>query len=211
MYLLYSSLLSHDDRWTWPLNEIHKTRFLLNVSCVCSPAPPLSSCTAALLQLEGRSLQKRTDHNNQLWPLGITCGYWFPAGGPSRSHSCSPGRDWWTLVLTDEVSLGRFPVSSKVIGPSICPAMEPPAVPPFLRRSRSVNTVVHTRIRRPARKENKVVSKDVPAVKGSQGGSEVKVWTRFLFVTTNLCSPVEPSRHSKHATCDLLLCNKRWL
>lgn len=39
MYLLYSSLLSHDDRWTWPLNEIHKNSFLLKCSCFCIHAP----------------------------------------------------------------------------------------------------------------------------------------------------------------------------
>lgn len=39
MYLLYSSLLSHNDRWTWPLNEIHKNSFLLKCSCFCSRAP----------------------------------------------------------------------------------------------------------------------------------------------------------------------------
>lgn len=130
MYLLYSSLLSDDDRWTWPLNEIHKNRFFCwNFLAFVARRHYFPDVDA----IRGQKPAEKPTVTISFCLWGVTWGVCFPAGGPSRRPSCSAGRDWtlalWLLTTqeqTDEVSLGRSRVCSPALRPFICPLMETP-------------------------------------------------------------------------------------
>lgn len=171
MYLLYSSLLSDDDRWTWPLNEIHKNRFFCwNFLAFVARRHYFPDVDA----IRGQKPAEKPPVTISFCLWGGHLGCLFPCGGPSRRPSCSAGRDWTLALWLHNPGADRWGKSGKVPG--------------VLSSSKAFHLSTDGDSRRPA---PIAVSKDAPAVKESQEVSDVMVWMMSLFV----CAPMWSNRN----------------